>query len=55
MRAMTPERERELIEQSQGGNAEAFTQLIGRYEDRIFRLARSVCAGLPSEAEDVYQ
>ena len=50
---MTPERE--LIEQSQGGNAEAFTQLIGRYEDRIFRLARSVCSGLPSEAEDVYQ
>jgi RNA polymerase sigma-70 factor (ECF subfamily) len=47
--------ERELIEKSRNGDADAFARLIGRYEDRIFRLAKNVCAGLPAEAEDVYQ
>lgn len=47
--------ERDLIELSRNGDAAAFTALIGRYEDRIFRLARHVCAGLPSDADDVYQ
>lgn len=47
--------ERELIERSRNGDAEAFSRLIRRYEDRIYRLARHVCAGLPSEADDVYQ
>lgn len=50
---MTPERE--LIEKSRGGDADAFGRLVGRYEDRIYRLAKSVCAGLPAEADDVYQ
>lgn len=53
MTAMTTERR--LIELSRGGDAAAFTQLIGRYEDRIFRLAKHVCVGLPSDADDVYQ
>lgn len=48
-------KERDLIERSRNGDAEAFTRLIGRYEDRIYRLAKSVCTGLPEEADDVYQ
>lgn len=47
--------ERDLIERSRKGDGEAFSRLVHRYEDRIFRLAKSVCSGLPSEAEDVYQ
>ena len=47
--------ERELIELSRNGDATAFARLIGRYEDRIFRLAKHVCVGLPAEADDVYQ
>ena len=44
-----------LIAKSKKGDAAAFSSLISRYEDRIFNLAHKVCAGLPSEAEDVYQ
>ncbi|MBI5210512.1 MAG: sigma-70 family RNA polymerase sigma factor [Elusimicrobia bacterium] len=44
-----------LIEASKRGDTKAFDKLIRRYEDRIYRLAHSVCAGIPSEAEDVYQ
>ncbi|MBI5240978.1 MAG: sigma-70 family RNA polymerase sigma factor [Elusimicrobia bacterium] len=47
--------EAELIARSKGGDPEAFSELISRYEDRIFNLAHKVCAGLPAEAEDVYQ
>lgn len=47
--------ERELIERSKSGDVPAFERLIRRYEDKIFRLSSSVCAGLPAEAEDVYQ
>lgn len=47
--------ERELIERSRNGDAEAFSRLIGRYEDRIYRLAKTVCTGLSAEADDVYQ
>ena len=47
--------EKELIARSRDGDADAFTALIARYEDRIFRLAKHVCTGLPSEADDVYQ
>ncbi|OGS41200.1 MAG: hypothetical protein A2506_00860 [Elusimicrobia bacterium RIFOXYD12_FULL_66_9] len=47
--------ERSLIDRSRQGDGEAFSLLVRRYEDRIFRLAKSVCSGLPSEAEDVYQ
>ena len=47
--------ERDLIEQSRHGDAEAFTRLIARYEDRIFRLAKHVCVGLSADADDVYQ
>jgi RNA polymerase sigma-70 factor (ECF subfamily) len=47
--------EKELIARSRDGDAAAFTALVSRYEDRIFRLAKSVCSRLPAEAEDVYQ
>lgn len=47
--------ERELIERSRKGDTEAFSSLVGRYEDRIYRLAKTVCSGLSSEADDVYQ
>lgn len=47
--------ERALIAKSRDGDADAFGQLVHRYEDRIYRLAKSVCAGLPAEADDVYQ
>jgi RNA polymerase sigma-70 factor (ECF subfamily) len=47
--------ELKLITQSRNGNTAAFSRLIGRYEDRIYRLAKQVCVGLPSEADDVYQ
>ena len=49
------EPEAQLIARSKQGDAKAFSSLVSRYEDRIFNLAHKVCAGLPSEAEDVYQ
>lgn len=47
--------ERALIEKSRQGDAEAFGRLVRKYEDRIYRLAKSVCVALPAEADDVYQ
>ena len=47
--------EKELIARSRAGDAEAFSQLVRRHEDRIYRLARHVCSGMSSEADDVYQ
>ncbi len=47
--------ERDLIDRSRDGDAEAFTKLVARYEDRIFRLAKRVCVGMPADADDVYQ
>ena len=48
-------KESELIEKSKAGDPEAFAQLIRNYENRIFSLAHHVCAGIPADAEDVYQ
>ncbi len=48
-------KESELIERSKAGDVEAFSQLIRNYENKIFSLAHHVCAGMPSDAEDVYQ
>ncbi|MHB2026533.1 MAG: RNA polymerase sigma factor [Elusimicrobiota bacterium] len=47
--------ETDLIKASKNGDNEAFSELIRRYEGRIFNLAHKVCVGLPAEAEDVYQ
>ena len=49
------EPEAKLIARSKKGDADAFSSLVSRYEDRIFNLAHKVCAGMPAEAEDVYQ
>ncbi|MCX5794859.1 MAG: sigma-70 family RNA polymerase sigma factor [Elusimicrobia bacterium] len=49
------EPEAELIARSKKGDGKAFSALVSRYEDRIFNLAHKVCAGMPAEAEDVYQ
>jgi len=49
------ELEAELIARSKKGDGKAFSSLISRYENRIFNLAHKVCAGMPAEAEDVYQ
>jgi len=49
------ESEAALIARSKKGDSGAFSSLISRYEDRIFNLAHKVCAGMPAEAEDVYQ
>ncbi|HOW27667.1 MAG TPA: sigma-70 family RNA polymerase sigma factor [Elusimicrobiota bacterium] len=47
--------ETELIARSQQGDGTAFSQLVRLYGDRIFNLSHHVCAGAPSEAEDIYQ
>ena len=49
------ESEAALIARSKKGDSSAFSSLVSRYEDRIFNLAHKVCAGMPAEAEDVYQ
>ncbi|MBI5594651.1 MAG: sigma-70 family RNA polymerase sigma factor [Elusimicrobia bacterium] len=50
-----PESESALISRSREGDPAAFESLVRRYEDRIYRLAKNVCAGAPAEADDVYQ
>lgn len=52
---MTIISEKELIEQSQKGDSEAFNKLVNLYEPRIRKLSQKVCSGLPSEADDVLQ
>ena len=47
--------ERELVTRSKQGDREALDQLLRKYEGQIRGLARRVCAGLPAEAEDVFQ
>lgn len=49
------ESESTLIARSKKGDADAFSALVSRYEDKIFNLAHKVCAGMPAEADDVYQ
>lgn len=44
-----------LISKSKAGDSAAFAALVRRYEDRMFRLVRSVCVAAPAEADDVYQ
>lgn len=44
-----------LIARSRSGDAAAFGALVRRYEDRMYRLVRSVCVSAPAEADDVYQ
>ena len=51
--ATTPE-ERSLVERARGGDAEAFRELVERYQDRVYALARRM-VGDREEAEEVAQ
>lgn len=47
--------EKELIKLAQRGDNRAFEALVLRYKDRLYGIASSVCARMPSEAQDVAQ
>ena len=51
--ATTPDESR-LVERARGGDAEAFRDLVERYQDRVFTLARRM-VGEREEAEEVAQ
>ncbi|MFC1522905.1 RNA polymerase sigma factor [Elusimicrobiota bacterium] len=44
-----------LVSKSKKGDVDAFTELIKKYEGKIWGLLRNVCSTVPSEIEDVYQ
>lgn len=48
-------RTRALVERARGGDAAAFDALVRGHQDKIYRLARHVCAAAPAEADDVFQ
>lgn len=48
-------KEAELIEKARAGDIPSFETLVKQYHEKIYSLAHHVCAGLKSEAEDVYQ
>jgi RNA polymerase sigma-70 factor (ECF subfamily) len=43
------------LDKARGGDIPAFEALVKKYQEKIYGLAHHVCAGLRSEAEDVYQ
>ncbi len=47
--------ERLLIKRAQAGDNEAFEALVLKYKDRLYGIASSVCARMPSETQDVAQ
>lgn len=47
--------ESELIERARAGDNKAFEELVLKYKDRLYGIASSVCARMPSEAQDVAQ
>lgn len=47
--------EEELIARARKGDNDAFEALVLRYKDRLYGIASSVCARMPSEAQDVAQ
>jgi RNA polymerase sigma-70 factor (ECF subfamily) len=44
-----------LVSRAREGDEAAFAALVGRYKDRLFNIASSVCSSMPSEADDVAQ
>jgi RNA polymerase sigma-70 factor (ECF subfamily) len=46
--------EKELVKQAQAGDFEAFSELIGKYQSRVFNLARRM-TGNVDDAEDILQ
>jgi RNA polymerase sigma-70 factor, ECF subfamily len=51
---LDPAQEAELVQQAKGGNLEAFTELVNRYDSKILRLARHITQN-QEDAEDVLQ
>jgi len=49
------DKERGLITRAQLGDDKAFETLVLKYKDRLYGIASSVCARMPSEADDVAQ
>ncbi len=49
------DKEKTLIARAQGGDNKAFEALVLKYKDRLYGIASSVCARMPSEAQDVAQ
>lgn len=47
--------EARLIERSRNGDSAAFEALVRRYDERMYRMVKSVCVAAPAEADDVYQ
>ncbi|OGS58784.1 MAG: hypothetical protein A3J79_05990, partial [Elusimicrobia bacterium RIFOXYB2_FULL_62_6] len=47
--------ETKLIERARAGDNKAFEALVLKYKDRLYGIASSVCARMPSEAQDVAQ
>jgi len=51
---LSPAEERALIERAQGGNREAFEELVHRYDRDVLRIALNILRK-PDDARDVYQ
>lgn len=49
-----PLNDMELVEQAKGGSLEAFSELVGRYERKVFRLTQHI-TGNREDAEDALQ
>jgi RNA polymerase sigma-70 factor (ECF subfamily) len=44
-----------LVERARGGDADAFGQLVLKYQHRVVNFAAALLSGMPAEAEDVAQ
>jgi RNA polymerase sigma-70 factor, ECF subfamily len=53
-RSLVPSEERALIERAQGGDREAFEELVHRYDRDVLRIALNILRK-PEDARDVYQ
>src|SRR5579872_2105456 len=53
-RELSPAEERALIERAQGGDREAFEELVHRYDRDVLRIALNILRK-PDDARDVYQ
>lgn len=46
---------RKLVELSKQGDVEAFTQLIKRYEQKIYALTHHICSSVKADIDDIFQ
>lgn len=44
-----------LVNRARGGDEAAFSELVRRYQDRLYGMARQACSGLKGEMDDVAQ